>query len=112
MDERPSLRRRRDAIRLVAAVLAPWLILTLAFAPVFVFRELYRAGWRVERVGNAVTVWFYMVSLAAMFVGIGLFFVGVWRLIWYPAYCQSVYGWVWPPLMWVSTGGVPLVLGH
>jgi hypothetical protein len=53
-----------------------------------------------------------MVSLAAMFVGIGLFFVGVWRLIWYPAYWQSVYGWVWPPLMWVSTGGVPLVLGH
>jgi hypothetical protein len=94
VDEGPSFRRRRDVLRLVAAVLTPWLLLALSFAPTLVFRELRRAGWQVDWVGKADIFWFYLVSLAAMLAGIGLFFVGVWRLIWYRAYWQSVYGWV------------------
>jgi hypothetical protein len=112
MDDRPSFRRQRDVIRLVAAVLAPWVLLAISFVPGLAFGGLYRAGWRVEWAGGPVTSWFYLVSVAAMLVGVGLFIIGVWRLVWYRAYRRSVYGWAWPPLMWASTGGVPLALGH
>ncbi len=112
MDQRPSFQNRRDVLRMIAAVLTPWILLAISIAPALIFRELYRAGWQVDWVGSAVTIWFYLVSLVAMFAGIGLFFFGVWRLIWYRAYRQSVYGWVWPLLMWVSTGGLGPAMGH
>ena len=112
MDERPSFRRRRDVLRLVAAALAPWLLLIVSFAPAVAFRELYRAGWESEAAGTAVTLWFYLVSVLALFTGVGLFFLGVWRLVWYRAYRRSVYGWAWLPLMWVSTAGLGPAVGH
>lgn len=89
MDERPSFRRRRDVLRLVAAVVCPWLLLGTSVAPALVFRELSRAGWQVEWTGDAVAVWFYSVSIAALLVGVGLFFLGVWRLVRYRAYRRS-----------------------
>jgi hypothetical protein len=112
VDERPSFRRRRDVLRLVAAVLAPWLLLAIAFAPALVFRELYRAGWESESAGNAVSIWFYSLGIAALFAGVGLFFLGVGRLVWYRPYRQSVYGWAWPLLMWFSIGVLSLATGH
>lgn len=112
VDERPSFRRRRDVLRLFAAVLAPWLLLAVAIIPALVFRELYRAGWDSESAGNVVAFWFYLFSIAAFFIGVGLFFVGVGRLVWYRAYRRSVYGWVWPLLMYVSTVGLGPATGH
>ena len=102
----------RDVLRLVAAVLAPWLILGISVAPALVFRELYRAGWESEWAGNAVTIWFYVVSIGAMLAGVGLFFLGVWRLVWYRAYRRSTYGWVWLLLVYLSTCGLGPAVGH
>lgn len=99
-------------LRLIAAVLAPWLLLGAAYAPALMYRELYRAGWESEWIGDAVTLWFYLVSIIALFVGIGLFFLGVWRLVWYRAYRRSVYGWVWPLLMYISANGWGPAVGH
>jgi hypothetical protein len=94
------------------AALAPWLLLAVSFAPALVFRELYRAGWRSEWVGIAVTIWFYVFSITAMLTGVGLFFFGVWRLVRYRAYRRSGYGWAWLLLMWLSTCGLGPAVGH
>ena len=37
MEKKPSLRRRRDALRLVAAVLALWLLLAISIAPMLAY---------------------------------------------------------------------------
>jgi hypothetical protein len=63
-----------------AAVLTPWLLLTIAFASALAFREVRRAGWQVEWAGNAAIIWFYAAATAALFSGVGLFLLGVWRL--------------------------------
>lgn len=112
MDERPSFRRRRDAFRLLAAVLIPWLLLAVAFAPALVFGELRQAVWESELARTAVTLWFYLVSIAALFAGVGLFLFGVWRLAWYRAYRRSVYGWAWLLLLYLSTCGLGPAVGH
>ena len=110
MDDRRSFRRQKDVLRLIAAVLTPWLLLAISIAPAWC--SVYCTGMgRRPWIGIYVTMWFYLVSIAAMFVGVGLFLLGVWRVVWYRAYRRSVYGWVWPLLMWVSTGGLGPALG-
>ncbi len=112
MNVRPSFRRRRDVLRLVAAVFAPWLLILIAFAPALAWRELYRADWQSDAAGTAVTLWFYLVGMLALLTGVGLFFLGVWRLAWYREYRWSAYGWAWPLLVWASTCGLGSAVGH
>jgi hypothetical protein len=109
----PSFRRRRDVLQLLAAVLTPWIMLAVAFTPALVSRELYRSGWWVKtEPSGAVVMWLYVVAISGLFAGVGLFFFGVWRLIWFRDYRRSVYGWTWPLLMWFSTGGIGPATGH
>jgi hypothetical protein len=112
VEERPSFRRRKDVVRLVLAILAPWLLIAIAYAPALVFRELYRAGWRVEWAGHGPSIWFWLVSIAAMCSAMGMLLFGLWRLICYPAYRRSAYGWAWPFLMWLSICAWDLTVGH
>ncbi len=102
-EDRPSFLRWRDLLRLVVAVLTPWLLAVLSVVPAAVFRLLYDSGWHSQEAATFVTIWFYLLVLAAIISGTVLFFLGVWRLVWYRTYRRSVYGWAWLPLMWMST---------
>src|ERR1700722_3802725 len=107
MDGKPSFRRCRDLLKLFLAILVPWLMLAVAIIPALVDRESYRAGLSLDWVGSGVAMWYYAVSLFAIFGGVVLLLLGLWRLAWYPVYRRSLYGWAWPLLMFVSIGFIP-----
>jgi hypothetical protein len=98
-------------LRFVAAVLLPWLLFGVAFLPALINRELYRAGIEL-RLKLFILVWAVLFGMTGLFLGVGLFFIGVWRLIRYRAYRWSLYGWVWLPVMWVNTGLWAFASGH
>lgn len=111
MNDCIGFKSRRDIIRLLAALVLPWLMLGISIAPALICNRLSRAGMNVEPLATSVTIWFYLVSLLVMFSPIVLFFFGVWKLICRSAYRRSLYGWIWLLLMYLNMCAVGPV-GH
>lgn len=112
MEDRPSFRRRRDALQFLAAIFVPWLLLGLSVAPALAARGFRSAGAAVGWAGGAVTIWFYLVSGLAGLVAFGLWVLGIRRLIRYDAYRTSAYGWSWLLLTWANLAGLGAAVGH
>ena len=110
MEVHPSMWNRNDALRLVGAVLAPLLLVELAYAPGIVLWQMHMAGWRIGWTETIHFIWHYLFLHAGWLVGIGLFFLGMARLVKCREYRWSVYGWAWPLLLLLCLCGLGFML--
>ena len=106
MDGRPSFRRRRDALRLLLALAAPWVLLAVAYAAPLLDRALVRAGRDTSWMSNAPLVWFYGFGFPALFSLAAAFLLGIFRLAWWREYRRPWYGWAWLVSVWLNLCGL------
>jgi hypothetical protein len=98
MVEWPNVPPRGSLLLLMVAAVSPWLLLAVAAGPAVV------AG-----VTDASRSWYMWVSIPALYLALGAFLVGLWRIWRFP---RNVLSWVGLALMWGNFALFVKVSGH